>query len=153
MLDLTQKNWSQQIKECNDADTLEDELISIIDGRGKASLAGLGLGIQFTDMSDSKVRQAMENLAREAQGKIPATNNAFNMALSDRLQEIDFTALSEIAKMSVSDLVKHSSEIGDKVISGTKGAFDLVKNAKFVIPVTIVGYFLIREIIFRKKTR
>ena len=31
MLDLTQKNWSQQIKECNDADTLEDELISIID--------------------------------------------------------------------------------------------------------------------------
>ena len=31
MLDLTQKNWSQQIKECNDADTLEDELISIIE--------------------------------------------------------------------------------------------------------------------------
>lgn len=31
MLDLTQKNWSQQIKECDDADTLEDELISIIE--------------------------------------------------------------------------------------------------------------------------
>ncbi len=118
-----------------------DELINIIDSRGKGSLAGLGLGIEITEMSDSDVRNAMEKLARQAQGKIPATNNAFNMALSDKLQEIDFMAIAEIAKMSAIDLAKHSSEIGEKVIKGTSGAFDLIGNAKFVIPIALIGYF------------
>jgi hypothetical protein len=128
-----------------------EELKNIIDTRGKASIAGLGLGISLTDASDSKVREAMENLAREAQGDIPRSNNAFNMALSDRLQEIDFDAISEISTATAKDLLKESQNIGDKVITGVQGAFDLVGGAKIAIPLILVGYLGIRAYASGKK--
>lgn len=119
-----------------------DDLVKIIDGRGKSSISGLGLGIAVTDMSWDKVDDAMLALAKEAKGEIPARNNAFNMALSNRLQEIDFDAISEIASNTGADLAKQSQEIGDKALTGLKGAFDLVSQAKYLIPIGLTIYFL-----------
>jgi len=130
-----------------------DDLIKIIDSRGKASIAGLGLGIHITDTSDSKVEDAMENLAREAQGKIPSSNNAFNMALSNRLQEIDFDAIKEISLMTSKDLLKKSQNIGDKVLTGIDGVFSLVGGAKVVVPLLIVSYFGINAYMKAKVTK
>jgi hypothetical protein len=119
-----------------------DELVQIIDGRGKASISGLGLGIAVTDTDWDKVEEAMESLAETAKGQLPASNNAFNMALSNRLQEIDFDAISEIASNTGSDLIKHSQEIGDKALTGLKGTFALISQAKIFIPLGLGIYFL-----------
>ena len=129
-----------------------DELVRIIDTRGKGSIAGLGLGIFVTNTPKSKVEDAMLSLAREAKGDIPRTNNAFNMALSDRLQEIDFDAIKEITSESAKDLANISSGIGDKVIQGVNGVFDLVGGAKVVIPVTL-GLYIVSKNYFNSRRK
>lgn len=119
-----------------------DELVNIIDTRSKSSIAGLGLGITITDTDWDKVEEAMESLAETAQGQVPASNNAFNMALSNRLQEIDFDAISEITANTATDLIKHSQEIGDKALTGLKGTFALIGQAKYLLPIGLMTYFL-----------
>lgn len=127
-------------------------LVKILDGRGKGGIAGVGLGIAVTNMDWGKVQEAMEKLASLAQGKIPSSNGAFSQALANRLQEIDFTALSEIALDSGLDLIKHSASIGDKAMEGLKGAFDLVSQAKIAIPLAL-GLYLVSKTYFGSKKK
>lgn len=129
-----------------------DELVQIIDGRGKSSISGLGLGIAITDTDWDKVDEAMEALAETAKGQIPATNNSFNMALSNRLQEIDFDAIMEISSDTATDLVKHSQELGDKALTGLKGTFALFSQAKYLIPVGLGAYLFMQYYLKNKVT-
>jgi hypothetical protein len=114
----------------------------------KFFMEGLGLGIISADMSLSQVNEAMTTLARQSNGKIPATNGAFKNALIGVAtigSWVDMTAFvsSETAKTVVIGV----ANVGQKVIDVGEGVLDstvsLASNLKWIVPIILIGGALI----------
>ncbi len=112
---------------------LLDELASNRVIGGPYLTEGLGLAINSNEMSDSKVRAAMEFLADKGQGRLPATSTAWFKALTDQSTSVSFLeSIPYVAVESAKDVVKGTAEIGKAVI-------DTGKSLLTVGPILIVG--------------
>jgi hypothetical protein len=102
-------------------------------------LEGLGFAITAIEMSSGKVKEAMEALADQCQGKIPNNQNYFFRALSDREQNITFfdwvKATPSIAADTAVDVAKGAQEVGNAVI-------DTGKSLLTIGPLVIVAAVL-----------
>lgn len=96
-----------------------DELIKILEARkgGKNFLMGLGLGINFAEVPDYRVKTAMQTLARNSGGKIPLTNNDFRDYLINEATKVNFVdAVAYTVKESAKQITEGAQSIGDSVI-------------------------------------
>ena len=131
-----------------------NELLEKIKNRtgGKAFLEGLGLGIQSAEISLTKQNMAMKELAKKAQGKIPAKNQDFFLALSDISQVQTFSDIGsasfEIFKGSVVDVFEGAQKVGDTTLKLAEGigdsAVSVASNLKWILPALaflVVGIF------------
>lgn len=90
---------------------------------------GLGFAINSTEMSASRVKSAMEDAAKIAQGRLPAFSSLFN-ALNGRSEANDFSyldALTETAKGTAADLATGAQTVGQEVLS-------VASNWKWILP-------------------
>jgi hypothetical protein len=122
-----------------------DLLISSLASRagGKYFLDGLGLGIQNAKMTQRQVTNAMERLARESKGMIPANNNAFFVSLTSSASVSEWVDLPTFVIVeSAKDLLGAGKVIGEKVINIGESALDsvdsIMSNAKYILPVVLI---------------
>jgi hypothetical protein len=105
-------------------------------------LEGLGLAISSNEASDGQVQDAMENLADQAQGRLPVKQDFFN-ALTNRLTTLttlDYIAATpEIAGQTALDAVKGAQAIGDAVID-TGQSLLVIGPLLIVAAVIFIGY-------------
>lgn len=88
---------------------------------GTAFLDGIGLGVRSAGMSQSKISNAMRNLAMKSNGKIPAYNMDFFTFLSNESVKINFIdAAAYVVVESGKDIIKGAQEVGDSLISAGK---------------------------------
>jgi hypothetical protein len=112
-----------------------EQMIDTVSGGAKKTpffLEGLGFAIEQIDISTSKLKTSMENLADQGRGKLPATSQAFFKALSDEVQNINWiTAAPEVVKGVAVDLVKGVAEGGESIIG-------VLKTMNVIIPIMVV---------------
>lgn len=114
-----------------------DQLISKVGGKhASIFVEGLGKAILAAEMSEYQVREAMENLATQAAGRIPADQHLFFEALQNRV--LTFTARDwaneapGIIGDSALDVAKGAAELGN-------AAIDIGKTLAQFGPVLIVA--------------
>lgn len=84
-------------------------------------LDGIGLAIRINNISDSDVRIAMENLAKQSKGQIPADHQAYTKFLGGQVGSIKFLDLTTtVVKETATQLVQGAQAIGDQVIASGK---------------------------------
>lgn len=96
-----------------------DELIKILESRvgGKALISGLGLAANLTEMDTGDTSDAMKDLAKISNGKIPETNGAFYQALSGEATSFKFVdAVVFTTKGTAEELLEGSQAIGSSLI-------------------------------------
>jgi hypothetical protein len=120
-----------------------DELLNQVSGGGKKVtifLEGFGFAIeQINDgyfFSTSRVKQAMESLANEGQGRVPTNNSVFFKALSDEAQNISWSEASKFVA------VESAKEIGNGLVEVGNVTLDTLKSLGVVLPLAIVGAVL-----------
>lgn len=88
---------------------------------GKALLEGLGLGIREAEISDSRVRTAMDNLAKRGGGKIPASYMDFFYSLTSEAVKVNFIDAAAFVTVGVaSDVLDGAQAVGDSVLTSFK---------------------------------
>ena len=120
-----------------------DEMVKTLEGRTgqKAFVEGLGLGVNASGFSNSKIQNAMTSLAKQAKGKIPAKNQDFRDHLIDESRKVDFVdAVKYVAVESAKDVVKGAQAVGESVIFTGK----LLTYALPIIVGTVV-YFWVKK--------
>lgn len=98
-----------------------DTLIDKVGGKQPTIfLDGLGFAVDSIGLSSGQVKEAMEKLASQGQGRIPAYNTAFFKALSDRATNLTTAdwigGLPEIAGDTAKDLASGAQAVGNAVI-------------------------------------
>ena len=131
------------------------ELQRVLESRtgGKAFLEGLGLAINNVDMKTADVADAMKDLAKKAQGKIPSTNGQFYSALKDEATSFSFSSLGDVSLDIAKDIAEKAASGGQKVLDVAGGVADsavsISGNLKWILPITlfliIVGYFWMKN--------
>jgi len=119
-----------------------EELQNIIAQRkgGKNFVEGMGTGIILAEMSEGKVSDGMEELARQSKGKIPATNSVFTMALVNSSRQYSFIDMSKtVAVESAKDLLKGAEHIGKSVIDAGKGVTNTLSMLQYILPIILIG--------------
>lgn len=110
---------------------------------------GLGLAINSSEMSDSHVQEAMENLANQAKGRMPSSFSVFFKALSDREGNLTFTdwvgGLPEISKNIASDIGKGAVEVGNAVLDTGKSLL-VIGPLLIVAAVVFIGYSKVKRL-------
>lgn len=119
------------------------ELFSFLNDRQNGQfLEGFGFAINAGDVSETKVKNAMENLADQGQGRLPMTNAAFFRALSDEAVKTSFIdAAKSVASDSASDIGVGLKRVGDTVIETAKNAGGIVTMLPF-LALLVGGYFV-----------
>ena len=118
-----------------------DELLNTVSkGHPTIFLEGFGFAIEQVEndswFGSSKVRDAMNELAANAMGKIPSNQNSFFKALSDEFQKIEFVdAASFVVVDSGKTIIKGAQEVGDTLITTLKGI-------GFIFPIVVIGGLL-----------
>lgn len=85
-----------------------DELIALYGSKkGPIYLEGIGLAISSNSMTERQIKAAMENLAYQTRGKIPADHQAYVRALGNKAGEISYL---DLTKQVVADVVKESAD-------------------------------------------
>lgn len=116
-----------------------DQMLDAVGGGGqKTSIFLEGLGLAIDSIGDeflggNKVENAMENLADQGQGKLPANRNAFFSALSGEAQNVSFIDASKVVAVETGkELLSGAQAVGDSVITTFQslGAF---------LPLLVVG--------------
>lgn len=132
-----------------------DEFLKLIDLKSKSYIMGLGLGIKMAEISQSNIEDAMESLARNAQGKIPDDVFVFTQAIIKREKEFDWQAFKEVSKQSLEDAALLAQEIGEDAKKGLKGTFKAFAQAKYLLPILagigVVAFFKYNSISKLKK--
>lgn len=110
---------------------------------GKFFIDGMGFGILENKMSNRQVQNAMERLARESKGQVPAHNSAFTQALISSASVSEWVDLpSFVILESAKDILGAGKVIGQSVIdiggSAIESGKSLVENARYIVPVVIV---------------
>ena len=120
-----------------------DQMIKTLESRsGQAAfIEGLGLGVNASGFSNSKIQNAMVSLARQSNGQIPEKNQNFRDYLIDKSKKINFVdAVTYVAVESTKDIVKGAQAVGDSVLLTGK----LLTYALPLIIGTVV-YFWIKK--------
>lgn len=82
-------------------------------------LEGLGLGINSTGVSDSRVRSAMNALASQGGGKLPSRWTAFFDKIKNEAMNPGFLDMAAyVVRQSASDLVEGAQNVGNTLIHG-----------------------------------
>jgi hypothetical protein len=89
-----------------------------------SQIRGLGSGIQLDSMSESKVRDASDNLASVSQGRIPSTISQFRQALVDRAVEVNWISWDALKTVSAGI----ASDVGDKVVKVGETILDVADS-------------------------
>lgn len=119
-----------------------EEMQNIIAQRkgGKNFVEGMGTGIILAEMSEAKVSDAMEELARQSKGKFPATNSVFTMALVNSSRQFSFIDMGKtVAVESAKDILKGTQKIGDSIIEAGKGVTNSLNLLKYALPIILIG--------------
>lgn len=100
-------------------------------------LEGLGMAIESLNMdgffSYGRVKDAMENFAEQAQGRVPSNMSAFFNALSNEYTEINWVdATGYVTKEVAVQVVEGVAEVGT-VVTDTLGSL------KTILPLLLVG--------------
>ena len=127
---------NESLKYPNYSYTFEELLIAVGKSHQDIFLDGFGFAVTANDMSDSKVKMAMEALAHKTMGNIPSNNNTFFKALSDAQMELSpldyIKATPEVLFESVKDIGAGVKEFGDSTIT-------TLKSLNAILPLAIVG--------------
>src|SRR5690606_34055518 len=100
-----------------------------------------GLGIELAEISDYKIKEAMEDLAIQINGGIPDPLNAFTDAIYERETTFDYYDYRTIIEETAGQIAQGSQYVGDRIIEAGKGSLDFIsKYHKIII---IVGGALI----------
>jgi hypothetical protein len=95
-------------------------------------LEGIGLAISVNNMSDFDVRSAMQLLAQNAKGNIPADHQSYTKYLGGQAGSINFLDLTAtVAKETAIKVVEGAQAVGDQLIATGK-----ILN--FLLPVAII---------------
>lgn len=123
--------------------TFEQMLSTLTSRKGNvAFIESLGLGVNASGFSNSKVQNAMYNLAKKAQGKIPASNADFRNYLIDEGTKVSFVdAITFTVVESAKDVVKGTQAIGESVIFTGK----LLNYALPVIAGVVVYFWVMKQ--------
>jgi hypothetical protein len=80
-------------------------------------LDGIGGGVRETELSDSKIKDAMAKMALASGGKVPSSYNAFFQYLQGEASKISWVdAAGFVAKESAIDILKGAQSVGDSLI-------------------------------------
>lgn len=127
---------NESLKYPNYTLNFEELLLAVGKQHQDIFLDGFGFAINANDMSDSKLKMAMEALAHKTKGNIPASNSTFFTALSDakmQLTPLDYIAATpEVLFESAKDIGKGVVEFGDTTIT-------TLKSLNAVIPILVLG--------------
>ena len=102
-----------------------------------AQISGLGLGIRFVGLSQSKVDDYMENFAEQARGRIPANISEFTASIQDQGSVPTYVSLDFFKQV-----------VGQTIVDTAGKAVDLASNVATVATNTIndvvddVGFIL-----------
>lgn len=113
-----------------------DELVKVLESRkgGKNFLLGLGLGINFGEIPEYRVKTAMETLAINSGGKIPLNNNDFRDYLTNEATKISYVdAISSTIVETTKDITKGVAEVGETVITTGKVISFIMPFMPFII--------------------
>lgn len=123
--------------------TFDQMLTTLTSRKGNvAFIESLGLGVNASGFSNSKVQNAMYNLAKKAQGKIPASNADFRNYLIDEGTKVSFVdAITFTVVESAKDVVKGAQAVGDSVILTGK----LLNYALPVIAGVVVYFWVMKQ--------
>lgn len=119
-------------------------------GRGQSDifLDSLGFAVNQIDMRESQVRDAMQDLARRSQGRVP-TQSSFFKSLSDRTSALTFTdyvyGAPEIGKGIAKDAVNVAVQVGESAKFFMSPTGILVALA--VVAVVGLGYLKVNRVI------
>lgn len=91
-----------------------------------AQISGLGLGIRFVGLSQSKVDDYMENFAEQARGRIPANISEFTSAIQDQASVPTYVSLDFFKEV-----------VGQTIIDTAGKAIDITANVGTVISNTV----------------
>jgi len=114
-------------------------LLEILKGRvgGMFFLEGLGLGINSSGISYSRVADAMKSLSKASQGGIPAKNSDFTNALIREATSFNFEMLGDAAIETVKDISNGGVILGKKLVDAGTGIID---TAKYTVPLLILVF-------------
>ena len=127
-----------------------DNFVDMVESRrgGKAFISGLGLGIAFNEMSNEKVKEAMNTLAVKLSWQIPNSNTLFTEAINNRLQKYDVDFWQNVAVTTIEDaagkVLDTASSVGGFALS------TIFKSKKFMVLAGlgvsgILGYYLVMK--------
>jgi hypothetical protein len=117
------------------------EFVKIIDSKSKSFISGLGLGINMIGGGDAQ--DSLETLARKSNGKIPNKLSIFTQAVQDGETDFDFSDFVNVSKQTASDLVDYAEQTGKDIQTGISGTATLVRYAKVVVPIVVIGYVML----------
>lgn len=121
----------------------KERLFQILEGRigGKALTLGLGTAISFSDLENEDVAEAMKELAKQAQGRIP-DNKSFTYALQDEATKFSFSMLGDASIEIAKDLAEKTAKGGQKILdlgeSVADSAVSVGGSLKWLIPLLII---------------
>lgn len=121
----------------------KERLFQILESRqgGKGLTLGLGLGISSADIKQEDVADAMKNLAKYAQGRIP-DNKSFTFALQEEASKFSFSALGDVSIEIAKDLAEKAAVGGQKILDvGEKlgdSAISVAGSLTWLVPLLII---------------
>lgn len=121
-----------------------EELIASTEAQkgGRFFLEGMGMVIRETELSSSKVEDAMIALAKQGRGRIPDNWNTWIRVLGDEAAKVDWLdATAYTATETAKDLAKGAAQVGDVVL-------DTAKSIGVIAPLAITAALLF--ILYRK---
>lgn len=118
-----------------------DEFLKSYGNKADIYLDGIGSGIRFADVSDSRIDTAMRSMARNSNGQIPKNPLVMVQYLSNEAVKIDWRdAAGSILADTAGDLLEGAADLGNSLI--TTG-----KILNFLLPVIalVVVYYLLNK--------
>ena len=91
-----------------------------------AQISGLGLGIRFVGLSQSKVDDYMENFAEQARGRIPANISEFTASIQDQGSVPTYVSLDFFKQV-----------VGQTIVDTAGKAVDLASNVGTIVTNTV----------------
>lgn len=119
------------------------QFVDVINARQRGQfLEGFGFAISAAGVPESRIKEAMENLAVAGQGRLPSTNAAFFQSLTQSAVKTSFIqAVKSVTSDSASDIGKGLAHVGDTIVETAKNAGGLVTVLPFAAFIAI-GYFV-----------
>lgn len=123
-----------------------EQLITEASAKNRFLLEGLGLAINSSEISDSKVEAAMSRLADAGQGRLPADwNSWFSILTSESVKVTFLESVPFVVTESTKDILKGTAQIGDAVLDVGKSLLT-VGPILVLAAIIFIGYARTRQI-------